>query len=464
MSHAEPQGTSAPEDSRLAKAGAATAPWRWASKRWAPALVFALLLLVGVGAWLSWTSANDGVKHAPQAQRISPRSLAGIGGDMQDPEAWLLDIHEAALAGQHQQALGKAEQLAAQFPNFQLAQLLYAELLNLSLDQPFEPESLDLAREQPKQGRNRMNALLDELRQRRTSLTPAAQAGWLPRNFVQLPDAEPYALAVDVSRSRLYLFGNQARLGGAAPANGASGWVLLADSYVSAGLYGVGKQVEGDAKTPEGVYFVGNKPPNRSLPDLYGVGALTLNYPNALDKLRGKTGSGIWLHGTPQSEYSRPPLASDGCVVLSNSDMKRLQALPVKGAPIVIANRLDWVAPGSITQDRREFRAVLGRWHAAWQGGQETALKLFYSESFRRNGEGLATWWPQLLKHAKGQAPSLDAQLKSILRWSDAGGDHMIVTLQETSGPGLWRLYWLKEGADWKIVFEGPVSPVPTDS
>ncbi len=435
--------------------------WGWIRRNWQ--LAAGLLLLAGAVAWLSWQSAVHTIQPPLVQQRAAPRPLAGVlGGSVQDPEALLLELYDDALAGKHHQAVEKASHLAEQVPNFHLAQLVYAELLNLSLDQPFHPESKNQPRDKEKLGRDRMDLLLDELRQRRASLNLPAQAGWLPRHFLQLSATQPYALAVDISRSRLYLFGNQARLGGGAP-GGSADWVLLADTYISAGLYGVGKQLEGDAKTPEGVYFLGDKPPNRSLPDLYGAGALTLNYPNALDTLRGKTGSGIWLHGTPQSEYSRPPLASDGCLVLSNSDMKRLQTLPIKGAPIVIANRLEWAQPSSVAQERNDFHAVLARWHAVWQGGQEEALKPYYSEQFLRNGERLATWWPQLLKHAKNQKPSLDGKLKSILRWTDAGGDHMIVTLQDGAGPGLWRLYWAKEGAEWKIVFEGPTAPVPAD-
>ena len=60
---------------------------------------------------------------------------------------------------------------------------------------------------------------------------------------------------------------------------------------------------------------------DRDLPDLYGIGAFPLNYPNELDQHQGKTGYGIWLHGTDKSYYSRPPLDSEGCVVLTNLDL-----------------------------------------------------------------------------------------------------------------------------------------------
>ena len=40
------------------------------------------------------------------------------------------------------------------------------------------------------------------------------------------------------------------------------------------------------------------------LPDFYGAGALPINYPNEWDRLNGRTGHGIWLHGTPADTYA----------------------------------------------------------------------------------------------------------------------------------------------------------------
>jgi hypothetical protein len=42
------------------------------------------------------------------------------------------------------------------------------------------------------------------------------------------------------------------------------------------------------------------------------------------DARRGKTGSGIWLHGTPPDQFVRAPKATDGCVVLANPDLERM--------------------------------------------------------------------------------------------------------------------------------------------
>ena len=56
------------------------------------------------------------------------------------------------------------------------------------------------------------------------------------------------------------------------------------------------KQKEGDLKTPEGVYFITQVITQKLDYMEYGPSAVALNYPNPADRLRKKTGSGIWLH------------------------------------------------------------------------------------------------------------------------------------------------------------------------
>jgi hypothetical protein len=58
-----------------------------------------------------------------------------------------------------------------------------------------------------------------------------------------------------------------------------------------------------------------------SLPSKYGICAYTLNFPDPIDKRLNKDGDGIWLHATP---IERPPYNSEGCIVVSDKDMKEL--------------------------------------------------------------------------------------------------------------------------------------------
>ena len=132
--------------------------------------------------------------------------------------------------------------------------------------------------------------------QRLHALQERPPANQVPAEFIVLPKAIHHAIAVDTTRSRLYLF-----------ENGPQGVRLVSDHYVSVGKQGVDKSVEGDQRTPLGVYFVSDRVGQGSLGEAFGAGAMQLNYPNLFDKLHGRTGSGIYVHGVPFNTYSRPP-------------------------------------------------------------------------------------------------------------------------------------------------------------
>jgi L,D-transpeptidase YnhG len=209
-----------------------------------------------------------------------------------------------------------------------------------------------------------------------------------------------------------------------------------------------------------GVYFVTSNLDPNSLKDFYGSGALPINYPNAYDIRRGKTGSGIWLHGTPPNQFSRAPKATDGCVVLANPDLERLlRTVEVRTTPVVIAPSLQWVAPHSVRTNTAGFEDALQAWRAAKSNGNLALTLGFYSNDFSANGKNLADWTPQLraeVEKVKGR----DIQLKDLtyLRWSDTA-DTMVVTFGEVAAGAktgsIKRQYWIRQGNQWKIFYEG---------
>jgi murein L,D-transpeptidase YafK len=276
-------------------------------------------------------------------------------------------------------------------------------------------------------------------------------AGSIPSEFLALSPSNRHAIAVDASRSRLYLFENRP-----------TGLALIADYYISVGKSGTEKKLEGDLRTPMGVYFITSNLDPKSLKDFYGAGALPINYPNILDSKRGKTGKGIWLHGTPPGQFSRPPQATDGCVVLANPDLAQIiRTVQVRTTPVVISARLNWVTPNSARSASRPFHEALTAWQSAKSSGNVDRVLQFYSQDFNSNGKTLPQWAPALrneMDKTRGRA----IQLKdlSMLRWTDAT-DTMVVTFGEVpdgtrTGPTK-RQYWERNGTQWKIFYEGVI-------
>jgi murein L,D-transpeptidase YafK len=260
-----------------------------------------------------------------------------------------------------------------------------------------------------------------------------------------------HAIAVDASKSRLYLFENTP-----------TGMNLIADFYISVGKAGTAKVAEGDQRTPLGVYYVTSNLDPKTLKDFYGSGALPINYPNVLDTRRGKTGSGIWLHGTPPTQYARAPQASDGCVVLANPDLEvLLRTIEVRTTPVVIAPQLQWVTPHTIRTEGKSFEEALHAWRNAKTAGDINHILSFYTQDFTSNGKNLAQWTP-VLKAELSAVQGRTIQLKDIsfIRWTDAA-DTMVVTFGELAegirNGTTKRQYWIRQSNQWKIFFEGVV-------
>lgn len=397
-------------------------------------------------------------------------TTSGLSNSSLSPDGWrqmrpllgqaegrLIEIYQLIGQADHRMALRKAESLVKDHPNFHLAQLVLGDLLNM---QARAVNQLgDIEKVQAGAAAQQLAVLREESRRRMLALTQRPPQGFVPTQFLALSRQSRHAIAVDASRSRLYLFENLAPTNGPASAPRLR---LISDFYISVGLLGINKSVEGDKRTPLGVYYITSNLKPDDLPDLYGVGALPINYPNALDTQRGKTGSGIWLHGTPKEQFVRAPQASDGCVVLANPDLERLLGtVQIRTTPVVIASELKWVDPVTLEQERQPFEAALNSWRVAKSQADPRQLKAFYSARFNQQGRSLAQWWPKVESELRAAGPR-DRQLKdlSMLRWQDTQ-DTMVVTFGEVvagSSRGVTlRQYWMREGDQWKIFYESSI-------
>ena len=373
-------------------------------------------------------------------------------GSAAPAESRLIEIYRLIGQARQREALAQAETLVREHPNFQLAQLVYGDLLT-SQTRPVRMLG-DVPPDTARAGASALAELREESQLRLKALREPPPPGMLPSQFLTLAPSSRHAIAIDVSRSRLYLFENSR-----------AGLRLAGDFYVSIGKLGAEKQLEGDQRTPLGVYFITSNLDPKSLRDFYGVGALPINYPNALDQSRGKTGSGIWLHGTPPEQFSRAPRASDGCVVLSNPDLKKLlRTVQVRTTPVVIAQSLQWQTPHNVatgSQRSHGFEAALAGWQQTKSSGDLARLLQFYAPEFSAKGQTLVQWTPALRQEIERmQGRPIALKDLSYLRWTDSA-DTMVVTFGEViegmRTGATKRQYWVRQGRQWKIFFEGVI-------
>lgn len=361
------------------------------------------------------------------------------------PEKQLSGVLQAIDEQRLDLAMQRVEALIAEHPNFRLAHLIRGDLL-LARRQPIQTLG-NVPKTVPQ---DKIDGLRAEALSRLPALRERPNGDLVPRHVLQLDNEQQHALVVDSRRLRLYVFQND----GDRPR-------LVADYYVSLGKNGIEKSLEGDQKTPVGVCHVTANLPRQKLNDFYGSGAFPINYPNAWDRKRGRAGHGIWLHGTPSDTYSRPPRASDGCIVLSNSDLDLVAGKARVGAtPVVIADELEWVPAGTLEAERKSLADALEAWRADWETRDTAKYLSHYSAKFSSANQDLAAWAARKRKVNAGKQ-RIKVGLNRVSMFHYPRENFVVVGFDQDyrssnlSNVMRKRQYWVREGARWKIIYEG---------
>jgi murein L,D-transpeptidase YafK len=393
-------------------------------------LAQAAVAIVAAGATYAWSM---GLTPPPPVRHLAAPEASLVRA--------LLDIREHNFSS----ALEQIDHALAANPNFRLAQLVKGDLL-LARTRP-----LSTLGNAPNGSADQMDGMRQEARARlaRYRIEPPAELA--PRYLLQLPESEKFALVLDSANSTLFVFQND----GGTPR-------YVADYYVTVGKNGTEKLREGDKRTPIGVYHVTSKLSKDKLTDFYGSGAFPINYPNEWDMMRGRNGYGIWLHGTPRNTYSRPPRASDGCIVLTNDDLQTLERrLQIGSTPVVIASSLEWAKPDEVAALRTELGTAIERWRHDWESRNAETYLRHYAKNFSSGGTKLAQWSAQKRQVNAGKT-WIKVKLSDMTLLLYPGQQELAVAIfdQDYSSSNLSnqmkkRQYWLKEDGQWRIVYEG---------
>ncbi len=307
-----------------------------------------------------------------------------------------------------------------------------------------EPENLQL------------NGLRDELRyrwQNSTQISPA-YSGKIPSNLVFPSADQKYLIAVDASTARLYVYENK------------GGDLHLADDfYMTVGKSGMGKNLEGDLRTPIGVYHVTAYLPGNALPDRYGSGAFPINYPNRFDKLKNRTGYGIWIHGTETDNYNRVPLASDGCVSLSNDEFLEISRyINTDGStPVIIAEDFQWISPEQQKQSREYFLSLIKTWKNDWASRNHAKYIRHYSNSDFSSGKLDFESWSDHKRKVNAGKKYITINIENLRMFTYPGEQNMLMmTFQQKYNSDNYQntsaktLFWKQnDNNQWKIIYEG---------
>lgn len=240
---------------------------------------------------------------------------------------------------------------------------------------------------------------------------------------------------------------------------------VIDDYYMSIGKDGYDKQLEGDNKTPLGLYRVTHEIPGSQLPDLYGSGAFPVNYPNKIDLWRKRTGYGIWLHGTPSDTHSRAPLSSEGCFVLSNEDYDHIAPLirSVGRPRVLLVDTVKWLTQQEYDQHKQAYVDILTSWMNDWESlDVDRYIKHYSKQDFNLGTDNYGQWE----KHKRSIARSkefvqLVVDIKGLFIYPGEK-DMFVVDFNQDYVSNNFKSkdekqqYWQKNSqGEWQIIYEG---------
>mgnify|MGYP000250504441 CR=1 FL=1 len=365
------------------------------------------------------------------------------------PEQSLSAVVQALRAGQRQEAMSQLQALTLREPTFRIAQLLYGDLLAARAGREVAIPLRDA-------DDTALQELAEEVQLRLAAEVQAPAADQVPNAIIALSPEHPHVVAVDLERARLFLLRQR------------DGVLEIArHHYAAIGRNGSGKEIEGDLRTPIGIYRITAWMEDRALPELYGAGALPVSYPNAWDRLHRRTGHGIWLHGVPRDTYTRAPRSSEGCVTMANDDLMRLQPdVRIGETPVIFSNELSWRTPVAAALEQREWLDRLEGWRARWAAVDTEGYLGYYHSEFTAPGMNRTAFarhkrWvnagktfieididpPDIFRYPGADAPTVMARFRMHYRSNNFESSSIKLQFWRQDADGQWKIF-REENAD----------------
>ncbi len=291
-----------------------------------------------------------------------------------------------------------------------------------------------------------------------TMISFASAEDFFPSNILMMDEKfAHHVILVEKATHKVHLYEN----GGTNPK-------LIKTYNTATGKFKGDKSINGDHKTPEGIYSINDFFSKEELlgrhgkyAEIYGAGAFPMNYPNFIDERAGKTGGGIWLHSTHDDNRISKGLDSKGCVVLQNADLRDIsQYIEIEHTPIIVVQDVLYLARPTWDSNRTDINAAVEKWAKAWQTKDfETYISSYDSLRFKDRSKGNYSAYKAYKKavFSRSDSPNIKLEFISIM----ANLDYAVIQMQQNyqssiiNDIGMKTLYLQKDANyEWKIVGE----------
>ena len=286
----------------------------------------------------------------------------------------------------------------------------------------------------------------------------SAQDNFLPSNILMMDKKfSHHVILVEKATHKLHLYENTDSV----PR-------LVKTFHTATGKFKGNKSINGDHKTPEGIYTIYEFLSKEELlrrhgkyAEIYGSGAFPMDYPNFIDEREGKSGGGIWLHSTDDDNRISKGLDSRGCVVVQNQDLKDIsQFIELNHTPIIVVQDIFFLSKTTWERNRKDLSETVQKWSKAWQEKDFNSYISTYDQSrFHDKKHGSYDSYKAYKKavFARADKPKIKLDFISIF----ATEQYAVVHLEQDyksvviNDVGKKTLYLKKDqNYDWKIVGE----------
>lgn len=270
---------------------------------------------------------------------------------------------------------------------------------------------------------------------------PDEQGSRWPSAILELPDSVSSVFVAETGAPRIRRFDRTP-----------TGIVTGHESYVSIGENGAGKRRAWDRKTPLGIYFAVDQLDTSRLHDKYGSMAFPLDYPNTLDRLQGRTGDGIWVHGVQRDGGRRPPRDTDGCLALPNENLAAVATSFVPNrTPIIVTPSMAWRDNAERLALAQRIRRSLAEWERAQESGNAERYLALYAADFEYRGLA-RTEWAALRGAVLARHATIAIDLDDLVLLADPVEEGLYlarfrhaVTMDDQKTVTTKRLYWKQQ-------------------
>lgn len=235
--------------------------------------------------------------------------------------------------------------------------------------------------------------------QKVTPPPPKADSEKVPDMLLFLENSpEPqHAIIVEKETQQLFLYAYDGK------------YKIIFNTKCSTGENKGAKQFAGDKKTPEGVYFFTDIYEDKYLAPIYGVKAFPTDYPNLLDRLAGKNGDAIWLHGTNKPLKDR---SSNGCVALENETIDRLAPyIILNKTPVIITQKISYTDLSRLNAEKETLSRFLYQWNDHLSNGTYHDYLSGYHADYMPH----MSWWMEW-KNLQADLSKVSFELATDLR------------------------------------------------